>query len=104
MKILRENREIYFLEISTNEYLSFKFSLCPSFKTISKMNFFKKAKNVINNYTNIVTLITFIQKSEKLSNFLIYNDQKTEFNHFVKNDLTDKIGIFDKFIFSKKFK
>ena len=87
--------------MSTFEYLRFNMFLCPSSKTNSKMEFFSKARKLIQNYSSIVTVMNFIQQSETLTNYLIKNKDKVIFEKLLKNSMTDKIGTYDKDIFSK---
>ena len=65
------------------------------------MEFFSKARKLIQNYPSIVTVMNFIQQSETLTNYLIKNKDKVIFEKLLKNSMTDKIGTYDKDIFSK---
>ena len=94
--------EKYTFEISTLEYLRFNTFLCPSLKTKSKLEFFKKATEVVQNYSSIITVINFIQQSEALKNYLIKNQNKEMFEQLIKRSMIDKIGIYDQTFFSKK--
>ena len=94
--------EKYTFEISTLEYLRFYTFLCPSLKTKSKLEFFQKAKEVVQNYSSIITVINFIQQSEALKNYLIKNQNKEMFEQLIKRSMIDKIGIYDQTFFSKK--
>ena len=94
--------ENYFFEISTFEYLRFHMFLCSSNKTKSKMEFYKKASELIQKYTSVDTLINYIQQSETLKNYLIKNQHKELFDQLKKHSMMDEIGIYDKAIFSRK--
>ena len=69
-------KENYFFEMSTLEFLRYNIYLRPSFKTKTKMQFYRKAKQLINKYSNVENLIYYIQQSETLKNYLIKNQDK----------------------------
>ena len=95
-------KEKYALKISTFEYLRFYTYLCPSLRIKSKVEFLQKATEVIQNYSSIITLINVIQQSESLKNYLIKNQNIKMFDQLLKRSMMDKIGVYDKSIFSKR--
>ena len=95
-------KEKYALKISTFEYLRFYTYLCPSLKIKSKVEFLQKATEVIQNYSSIITLINVIQQSETLKNYLVKNQNIKMFDQLLNHFMIDKIGVYDKSIFSKR--
>ena len=88
--------------MSTFEYLRYYMFLCPSHNTKSKIEFYKKATELIKKYSSVENLIYYIQISKTLKNYLIRNQDKKLFNQLIKHSMIDEIGIYDKTIFSKK--